>query len=129
MTPHGTASSALTEQRSPGRWLVAGVCLTALAAAWPIMVTGAYYGGSPPAHTGGFGEATCHECHFENNFNDPDTGMRRGGFQLAARTLSGEQSGTLQPTDDRTEVALSDGVAYLRHTGDGTSAHRAEPTP
>ena len=30
----------------------------------------AYVDGPPPESTGGFGEETCHKCHFENDLND-----------------------------------------------------------
>lgn len=88
----------------------------------------------PPAHTGGFGEPTCRECHFEGEANAPGGSleiaglpaayepgasyevavvlrrpdMERAGFQLAARFASGpaagRQAGDLQPLDGRAEV-------------------------
>ncbi len=90
--------------------------------------------GPPPAHTGGFGEPTCRECHFDAGLNEPGggvaiagapdrytagrtyelavtlrrAGMLRGGFQLAARFADGDslgrQAGALAPTDARTAV-------------------------
>ena len=91
---------------------------------------GATYADQPlPQHTGGFGEETCHTCHFAEPLNapggtltlegvppayTPDTtyrltvrlekpGMRRGGFQLAGRfadgAAAGQQAGTLRPVD------------------------------
>lgn len=88
----------------------------------------------PPAHTGGFGEPTCHVCHFEGTPNDgratleleglppvyapgatyvltvrlahPD--LRIGGFELSARfadgVATGRQAGTLRALDDRVDV-------------------------
>jgi hypothetical protein len=93
------------------------------------------YPESPPvAHTGGFGEPTCHACHFDYDPDMPDgvltieglpevfdagqtyrlmvvltrTGMGIAGFELAARFAEGEHAGTqagvFEPTDDRTEI-------------------------
>jgi hypothetical protein len=87
------------------------LALAMLSAATP----GAYREGPAPAMTGGFGEATCAKCHFDNAVNDrggsaridgvPDTyvpgraypltvtldrsGMTRGGFELSARFAPG----------------------------------------
>ena len=89
--------------------------------------------GPPPAHTGGFGEPTCRECHFDAELNEPGgtvtivgppsyapgqtyrldlllrrAGMLRGGFQLAARFEAGDSAGrpagNLAPADARTAV-------------------------
>ena len=90
--------------------------------------------GPPPAHTGGFGEPTCRECHSDSDLNEPGgtlaiggvprsyvpgrayeleiilrrAGMLRAGFQLAARYETGDSpgrpAGTLAPTDGRTAV-------------------------
>ena len=84
--------------------------------------------------TGGFGEPSCHHCHFDNPIGDPagrltvsgapDTyapgveyalklalrrpGLSRGGFQIAARVASGpragSQAGRLAPADDRVQI-------------------------
>ena len=32
----------------------------------------AYVEGPAAGHTGGFAEATCHECHFDQPINDPE---------------------------------------------------------
>lgn len=97
------------------------------------------YPENPPlAHTGGFGEPTCHACHFEAEpvadasaitvhglphefvpgaryalevrFAVP--GMRRAGFQLAIRFAEGDsagkQAGSLTATGDRATVAVPD---------------------
>jgi hypothetical protein len=88
----------------------------------------------PPAHTGGFGEATCHACHFDGELNAEGGGvtlegipaayrpgeryritvalrrgeMKRGGFQLAARFAEGpsarRQAGSLRAPDERVKV-------------------------
>lgn len=102
----------------------------------------------PVAHTGGFGEPTCRQCHFDQPLNDPGgslmlggvpevyaagmryllivelarPAMRRSGFQVAARFVDGAQAGTLQPVDDRTEIVVNDSsaVIYVHHTKTGT---------
>jgi hypothetical protein len=97
----------------------------------------AFMDGPPLAVTGGFGEASCHQCHFDNDLNAP-TGsvsieglpevfvpgeryglivtlsrgdIKVGGFQMTARFTDGQekgrQAGELSPTDARTTV-LSD---------------------
>ncbi len=87
-----------------------------------------------PAVTGGFGEPSCHQCHFDNPMSEPAgrltvsgvprtyapgaryalkialrrPGLSRGGFQIAARfasgPLAGAQAGSLAPADDRVQV-------------------------
>ena len=93
----------------------------------------AYREGPPPAHTGGFGEPTCAECHFGGPVN-ADGGtltidvpvtvepgrtyriavelahpeMAVAGFQIALRfaegEAEGEQAGALRPVGPRTAV-------------------------
>lgn len=90
--------------------------------------------GPPPAHTGGFGEPTCRQCHADAALNEPGgaltlggvprgyepgraydlvvslrrAGMLRGGFQAAARfaeaAQAGRQAGTLAPVDQRAKI-------------------------
>jgi hypothetical protein len=87
----------------------------------------AFQEGPLPAHTGGFGEPSCHLCHFDNPVNDPGgtldltgvpdrytpgeaypltvhlarPGARRAGFQLSVRFAAGptrgRQAGRLEP--------------------------------
>lgn len=94
----------------------------------------AYIDGPVPGRTGGFGEATCRECHFSFDLNPPggeaaleglpeawrpDTTyvltvrvrhpeMGRGGFQLSARyrggPREGRNAGALRPGGARTQV-------------------------
>lgn len=109
--------------------------------------------GPPPAHTGGFGEPTCRACHFDGELNEPGgdlavagvpsryqagrtyelvvslrrAGMRRAGFQLAARfaegAAAGAQAGALEPTDQRARVVRNsaNGILYAQHTAAGVS--------
>ena len=104
-----------------GAWRAAA-CAGALAAALLAAAPppqAAYLDGPPPAHAGGFGEDTCHACHFENDLDAPGgsltisglpatfdpsgtyhitvslerAGMGRAGFQLAARIGDGDGAG------------------------------------
>src|SRR5512132_3088641 len=85
---------------------------------WPIAAS-AFKEGPYPNVTGGFGEQSCHLCHFDNPINAPGgsltldgvpqafvpgetygltvtisrDGLRRGGFEIAARFASGRQRG------------------------------------
>lgn len=98
----------------------------------------AFVDGPPVGVTGGFGEHSCRQCHFDNDLNAPGgsiaiTGLPEsfapgerypltvtltreqldaGGFQLAARFAGGErdglQAGDLAPADERSNV-LRDG--------------------
>ena len=88
-----------------------------------------------PSMTGGFGEQSCHHCHFDNPIGDPmgrlivsgvpgaytagsefvlkialkRPGLSRGGFQIAARFASGQgagaQAGRLASADGRVQIA------------------------
>lgn len=92
----------------------------------------------PTGHTEGFGEPTCHKCHFDQVLNDPDgslvieglpkiyipgeryliiinlkkSDIQKGGFQLTARFKErdrmGQQAGSLRSMDERTEVIQGD---------------------
>ena len=110
----------------------------------------------PLAHTGGFGERTCQECHTDNPLNDPAGQLEligmpeayqprrhyslvirlirkdlgRAGFEMATRVaqggLTGHQSGKLESTDARVNIADSTRsdfgpVQYARHTREGSS--------
>ena len=96
----------------------AGALTSALLAAAP-PPEAAYLDGPPPAHAGGFGDDTCHACHFENDVDDPGgsltlggvpeafdpsltyritvslerSGMGRAGFQATARVGEGDGAG------------------------------------
>ncbi len=110
---------------------------------------GRYAEHPPLAHTGGFGEATCHTCHFDGPLNGgdgtlsvdglPDTvrtgrvypltvrltaEMERSGFMLSVRHPDGRQAGDLVPRDtSRVAVATPDttAVQYAHHTLEGTA--------
>ncbi|HYT84625.1 MAG TPA: choice-of-anchor V domain-containing protein [Gemmatimonadales bacterium] len=92
-----------------------GAALALAAAAAPTR----FKEGPPPAHTGGFGEPTCRQCHSDAGLNEPGgrlaitgfppgyqpgrtyelavslerAGMLRAGFQLAARFAAGAGGG------------------------------------
>ena len=104
-----------------------------------LLATTGHYGypeEMPPAHTGGFGEPTCLQCHFDGTLNEPGGELRvdgipgayapgetytlevhvaheemeRGGFQMAARFAEGEhegeQAGHFAADADEGEVAV-----------------------
>ena len=128
--------------------LAAGACALLVAAAG---VRLPYPDRPPPAHTGGFGEPTCQQCHFDAPLNDPGgalyveglperytpgatytvtvrlthADLQRGGFQLAARFSggagAGQQAGWFSPSD-AVAVDTAEGVAYVRPA-------LAEPSP
>src|SRR5437867_12135250 len=92
--------------------------VTAFLISLPIAAS-AFKEGPYPNVTGGFGEQSCHLCHLDNPVNAPGgsvalegvpasfaqgqtypitvtisrEGMRRGGFEIAARFASGRQRG------------------------------------
>lgn len=106
--------------------------------------------GPVPARTGGFGEMTCHQCHWDNPLNDtpgrislsgvPDTytpGERylitvaiahpelvKGGFQMSARFDDGTNAGGFRSADELTEPIPDDGgrITYIQHTSKGSVA-------
>lgn len=104
----------------------------------------------PPArHTGGFGEPTCHVCHFETDLDrGPGAVLLHGlparytpgaayaltvvvtqpalgaaGFQLTARYEDGTQAGALRigaREQARADVTVAGGVQYVHHLYDGS---------
>ena len=104
--------------------------------------------GPVPARTGGFGEMTCYQCHWDNPLNDlagrislsgvPEAytpGERylitvaiahpelvKGGFQMAARFEDGRNAGAFRSPDELTaSVPDEDGrVTYIQHTTAGS---------
>jgi hypothetical protein len=110
-----------------------------------------YAEGAPPGFSGGFGEQSCHACHFHAEVNAgrgrvtlagvperfaggaryPITitlsrpGMQLGGFQLTARFRDdGAQAGTLAPApgeEQRVRVDLDGQVQYADQRQKGTA--------
>jgi hypothetical protein len=111
----------------------------AFAAACGVPLAGlAFVAGPAPGKTGGFGEMTCHECHWDHSLNEPSGRLTLsgvpsrytpkvpylitvelvhpdlvlGGFQLSARYATGAEAGTtagrLRPVDERTEQIADD---------------------
>jgi hypothetical protein len=110
------------------------VAITLVLSASLVTAARAAYDARPPlAHTGGFGEKTCRECHFDGPTSSPaavslggvperyrrgavyrlevvirDSSAKVGGFQLAARVAAGPhagtQAGTLCASDARVAV-------------------------
>lgn len=102
----------------------------------------------PGDFTGGFGEQTCHTCHFDYPVNykegklsvegvpekysagttyqfqiaveRPDLG--NAGFQLSARFPDGTQAGTFKKPSDRVEITRNDStdIQYVQHSAIGT---------
>jgi uncharacterized protein (TIGR03437 family) len=113
----------------------------------PILVW-AFAEGPPDAHTGGFREPTCAQCHgtgqpntnggrvtislpqaYSSGVTYPitvtvfDSAQRRWGFELSARTSSGGQAGDLIPTDSLTQIASpasNTKIQYIEQTSAGT---------
>jgi hypothetical protein len=113
--------------------------------------TPAYADGAPPGFSGGFGEESCHACHFEADANLPPgrvvltglpdafvpgerypltvtltrPGMALGGFQLTARFVDdGAQAGALEggPGEEaRVAIARSVGVEYANQRRPGAA--------
>lgn len=108
--------------------------------------TFAYPENPPVAHTGGFGEPTCHTCHFGSDLNDGHAAlslmgigdryvpgqrytfnisikradMMLAGFQLSARDSLGRQAGRLEVLDGRAAIDTANAIQYVRHTPEGT---------
>ena len=99
---------------------IVATATTLLLSASVVAAGRAAYDARPPlAHTGGFGESSCRECHFDGPARPPemlalggvperyqpgvryrldssilDTTAHAGGFQLAARVAAGPRAGT-----------------------------------
>lgn len=130
---------------------VAAGLLAAASLAWvlrtPLGDVEASESGPPPARTGGFGETTCLECHWDNPINDAGGWLRvsglpqgftpgqrytitvsvshpeltRAGFELSVRFDDGTGAGSVSPRDRRSEIVPGDagGVTYVRQTREG----------
>ena len=122
------------------------------------LAASAFKEGPYPNVTGGFGEQTCHLCHLDNPINAPGgavtlegippaftpgqtyaitvtigrQGLRRGGFEIAARFASGKQkgrqAGSWQLLDTRAQLipgAVDTALTFVQHNQIGSRA----PTP
>jgi len=125
--------------------------------ALPIAAT-AFKEGPYPNVTGGFGEGSCHVCHLDNPINAPGgrldvegtppayaagqpyrititisrEGLERGGFEIAARFVSGrqkgKQAGAWRMLDDRVQLipgAADRTLTFVQHNLAGSRT----PTP
>jgi Reeler domain len=128
--------------------------VAAFVIAWPLTAA-AFKEGPYPNVTGGFGEPTCHLCHLDNPLNAagggvtldgipaqftpgqsyPITvtisraGLRRGGFEIAARFAGGKQkgrqAGSWQLRDTRAQLipgAVDKALTFVQHTQAGSRA-------
>jgi hypothetical protein len=114
-----------------------------------------YAAGAPPGFSGGFGEPSCHACHFYAEVNTPAgrlvvdgvpkgfaaggryaiaimlsrPGMTLAGFQLTARFKDGgRQAGTLAPTaaeEKRIRVERLVDIQYVNQQEDGAAVSTA----
>jgi hypothetical protein len=110
-----------------------------------------YPDGAPPGFSGGFGEQSCHGCHFHQEINAgpgrvtiadvpqrfiagerytltvalTQPGLRLGGFQLTARAKDGgAQAGTLAPAsgeEKRIGIEVQSNVQYANQRQPGTA--------
>lgn len=118
----------------------------------------AFKEGPYPNVTGGFGEPSCHTCHLDNPLNAPGgslavagvppaykpggtytitvtlarRGLRRGGFEIAARFASGprrgRQAGHWRPLDARVRLIHSQADPRLEFVQHNLAGSRA-PAP
>ncbi len=103
----------------------------------------------PGAYTGGFGEDTCHSCHFDYPLNPEDEGsldveglpeqyesgrdytftitlqreeMGDAGFQITSRFEDGSQAGFFDTGSENIGVTKSDNdIQYLQHAFEGSN--------
>jgi hypothetical protein len=131
------------------------LAVAVLAATVRLAASHAYADGAPPGFSGGFKEESCHACHFHAEVNSgggrvtiegvpatfapgerytltvtvTQSGMKRAGFQLAARFADdGAQAGALAPgpgDEGRVKVESQGGVQYAGQKQTGSSV---EPT-
>jgi hypothetical protein len=119
------------------------------------LAASAFKEGPYPNVTGGFGEQTCHLCHLDNPMNAPGgavvldgippafiagqiypvtvtirrEGLRRGGFEIAARfaggRLKGRQAGSWRVVDARAQLipgAVDKALTFVQHNQIGSRA-------
>ena len=126
--------------------------IVALAAAVPGAAQ-LYRDGPPVHHTGGFGEPTCHACHFDGMFNSPEASAQvmnipdafatdstylitvvvsradlgAAGFSISSRLGNSGQAGSFHATDDRVAVESGpSGVQFAMHTLDSSDPVAAD---
>ncbi|MBI3493586.1 MAG: hypothetical protein HY047_17685, partial [Acidobacteria bacterium] len=119
------------------------------------LAASAFKEGPYPNVTGGFGEQSCHLCHLDNKINAPGgsldlagvpptfmpgqiypitvtikrEGLRRGGFEIAARfatgKMKGRQAGTWRRLDSRAQFipgAVDHTLTFVQHNLAGSRA-------
>lgn len=114
-----------------------------------LLIGTAFLDRPPVAHTGGFGEPTCYQCHFDGDLNAPGgalalqglparyvagqvyplavslsrADLERGGFQMAVRFAGGpdegRQAGAFSGGEKRIAFEMAGEVQYVSHTKDG----------
>ena len=127
---------------------LAVACMTAALVAGAAAEARATRDAPPAGHTGGFGEPTCQDCHFEAELNTGGGRLRLeglpasympgaaytltvtlaqrelwvGGYQLSVRDAGGAQAGTLSLPDGarRSGITVLGGIAYAHHVLAGT---------
>ena len=134
---------------------IAGLAPILLLGAAPAS-TGAYRDAPPPGFSSGFGEQSCHACHFSRELNQPPgslsllgvperyssgttypitvivtrPGMAAAGFQLTARFTDGaRQAGSLAPSpadSSRVAITLSYDIAYAFQLRAGSAPARGD---
>lgn len=91
-------------------------------AAAPAGVSGRYADGPPPAHTGGFGEPNCRECHFDHRLNAPGGELRLRGFPT---TYRGDSVYPLEILLVRPKLARAGFQLAVRFAGGKMAGHSA----
>ncbi len=137
------------------------VPVAAFVIAWPLAAS-AFKEGPYPNVTGGFGEQNCRLCHLDNPLNAPGgavtvdgipaafmpgqsypitvtitrAGLRRGGFEIAARFAvgkqKGRQAGSWQLVDTRAQLipgAVDQARTFVQHNQSGSRAVTPGRTP
>lgn len=127
--------------------LAAGLVLNALIPS-PEATAGLYPEELPGAFTGGFGEETCHSCHFDYPLN-PEEGkleisgfpesyspgetyifsiklsrqyLGQAGFQISSRFEDGNQAGIFDTQSERLQLTHVEGsIQYVQHKIDAST--------
>lgn len=109
------------------------------------------------AFTGGFGEETCHSCHFDYDLNQEGGALEilgipaeiqpghsyeieisverddltKAGFQLTSRFADGSQAGVFELSDNERVMltkAVPDSLQYVQHSPSGTMPSESSKT-